>query len=501
MCYYDKKYANIGGEKMGVAGDIFREVAQAAGDIVFRYDLVTGKFMQYSDRSELSKYGAWLSDFDSSMINAKMIYPDDVPEFQKLADKIKSGDTGTIEGFFRMRLHISADYRWYRLLARTKFEQGKPIEVLGRVADVHNYMTSRNEQAVGATGHIMNMMGLSDVKEVREVFRRYVEKHKSDAMIACIIYDVSEYDNVVRGMSRSKEEEFLINLIRRIRRCYPHGTLVCRTGHGRFAIFSGAIGIVAELGDAVAKSVQELEELGMQHAEKLKDGRLGVSVGVNYEKNISGMGQEIYDRAEQALERALDDEENRVVFYKGDDETTSEEACSRQEDSIAENIISMLESMGESESDEEVKKHALECINRLLEAVGVRYGFERVTFSVRGGEEYAELGAWGSDAVKNIPDGCLLHVSGNADDVEEKVTFWEPYVVNDVNSYPDSSAYGRMVGLSSVRSFAQSGFECNDGRRYIVSLEYYTQAHLWSAEELNAFNTIKYAADFCMKYM
>ena len=96
---------------MREVGDIFREVSQAAGDIVFRYDIVTEKFMQYSDRSELAKYGAWLSDFDSSMINAKMIYPDDVEAFQKLADRIKSGDVGTIEGFFRLRLHISADYR------------------------------------------------------------------------------------------------------------------------------------------------------------------------------------------------------------------------------------------------------------------------------------------------------------------------------------------------------------------------------------------------------
>ena len=106
---------------MREVGDIFREVSQAAGDIVFRYDIVTEKLMQYSDRSELAKYGAWLSDFDSSLLNAKMKYPDDVETFQKLADRIKSGDGGTIEGFFRMRLHISADYRWYILLARTKF--------------------------------------------------------------------------------------------------------------------------------------------------------------------------------------------------------------------------------------------------------------------------------------------------------------------------------------------------------------------------------------------
>lgn len=487
---------------MREAGDIFREVAQAAGDIVFRYDIITGKFMQYSDRSELAKYGAWLSDFDSSMINAKMIYPDDIQTFQKLADRIKSGDAGTIEGFFRMRLHISSDYRWYRLIARTKFEQGVPVEVLGRVADVHNYMTSKREQTMGASGHVMDMMGLSDEKDVMDALERYIAKHKSDTMIACIVYDISEYDNVVCEMSRNKEEEFLINLIRRIRRCYPHGTLVCRAAAGRFAVFTGAMENIAELGDAVARSVHELEELGVQYMDYLKGGKLGVYVGVNYEKNIRGMGKDIYYRAVQSLERAFDNENEDVVFYRKDDEHSREEACAKQDYTIAESVIDLIQAMEKNaETTEELEKYALNCMNTLLEEVGKAYGFERVTLSVCGSGEYAETGEWCGETVKNIPKGCLLHVSGEPDVIEEKVTFWEPYIVSDVNSYPDSSSYGRMIGLSSVRSFAQAGYECNDGVRYIVSLEYYTQSHVWSAEELNAFNTIKYAADFCMKYI
>lgn len=486
---------------MRETGDIFREVSQAAGDIVFRYDIVTEKFMQYSDRSELAKYGAWLSDFDSSMINAKMIYPDNVETFQKLADRIKSGDVGTIEGFFRMRLHISADYRWYRLLARTKFEQGVPVEVLGRVTDVHDYMASKKEKAVGAIGHIMDMMGLSDEKEVIETLERYASKHKSDVMLACVIYDISEYNNVVCGMSRNKEEEFLINLIRRIRRNYPHGTLVCRASLERFAIFAGGIESITELGDAVAGSMHELQELGIQYMDRLNEGDLGVYVGVNYEKNVCGIGHDIYDRAVQALEQALKNDTGKIVFYKKDTEP-SEEACSRQDDSIAENAIRTIEKAEKKGYTRgKLRKCALNCMSALLEKVGKLYGFERVALSVRGSEGYAEVSEWHGKAVDNIPDGCRLHVSGEPDAVEKKVTFWEPYIVNDVNSYPDSSDYGRMVGLSAVTSFAQAGFECNDGIRYIVSFEYYTQSYVWSEEKLNALNIIKYAADFCMKYI
>ena len=131
---------------MKEAGDIFREVAQAAGDIVFRYDLKTKKFMQYSDKSELSKYGSWLQDFDFAMVNANMIYQEDIDDFFKLTAEIKRGAEGTIEGIFRMRLHVSADYRWYRLVARTKYDSTGAVEVLGRVTDIHDYMIKAEEK-------------------------------------------------------------------------------------------------------------------------------------------------------------------------------------------------------------------------------------------------------------------------------------------------------------------------------------------------------------------
>lgn len=74
-------------------------------------------------------------------------------------------------------------------------------------------------------------------------------------------------------------------------------------------------------------------------------------------------------------------------------------------------------------------------------------------------------------------------------------------MVNDTYAYPDSSEYGRMVGLSAVRSFAQSGFECSNGVRGIVSFEFYSQPHVWKPEEINAFNTVTYVADFCARYI
>ena len=489
---------------MKVEGDIFREVAQAAGDIVFRYDLKTEKFMQYSDRSELSKYGSWLQNFDSAMINAKMIYPDDIEEFLRLTSRIKSGEAGNIEGIFRMRLHISSDYRWYRLIARTMFDEQGPYEVLGRVSDIHNYMMASRENAEGGTGHKMDMMGLSDESAVMDALVRYKRKHKSETMLACILFDVPEYDRIVCGLSHAKSEELLINLIRHIRRGYPHGTLVCRVGIHRFAVFTGGITTLNELGEAVAKSMHGISELGEQYMKQL-DGRvLGAYVGIDFESNYDGVENVIYGRALSALGTTEGKNIGEIAFFKQPEKNANsfEAASAEPEDMIAEYVIDLLRDEEPDEhSLEDRRAHVMACMRILFEKLADKYGFERVSMSVCRSGEDVEYIQWSTKEIDAIPDGCLLHVEGGQDMVESKVTFWEPYIVGDVYSYPDSSEYGRMIALSAVRSFAQAGFECTNGVRGIVSFEFYTQPHMWSNDEINAFNTVRYVADFCVRYI
>lgn len=489
---------------MKAEGDIFREVAQAAGDIVFRYDLKTEKFMQYSDRSELSKYGSWLQNFDSAMINAKMIYPDDIEAFLRLTSKIKSGEAGSIEGIFRMRLHISSDYRWYRLIARTRFDERGPYEVLGRVSDIHNYVLASRENAEGFAGHKMDMMGLSDESAVMDALVRYKRKHKSETMLACILFDIPEYDRIVCGLSHAKAEELLINLIRRIRRGYPHGTLVCRVGIHRFAVFTGGITTINELSEAVAESIHGISELGGQYTKQHDGMTFGAHVGIDFESNYDGVEKVIYGRALSALGTTEGKNNGEIAFFKQPekDANSFEAASAETEDMIAEYVIDLLRDEEPEElSSEERRAHVMACMRILFEKLADRYGFERVSMSFCRSGEYVECMQWSAKEIDAIPDGCLLHVEGGQNMVESKVTFWEPYIVGDVYSYPDSSEYGRMIALSAVRSFAQAGFECTNGVRGIVSFEFYTQPHMWNNNEINAFNTVRYVTDFCVRYI
>ena len=229
------------------------------------------------------------------------------------------------------------------------------------------------------------------------------------------------------------------------------------------------------------------------------DRPLDVYAGIDFESNHDGIENVIYERATAALENMQREKTGKISFYKkpNEDVTGYEAASSEQEDMIAEYIIELLE---DEEPDEipdkdEVKAHVKACIHILLEKVAIRYGFDRVSMSICTDGGYERYAQWSGAQLSDIPEGCLLNIEGNQKMIESKINFWEPYIVNDVYSYPDSSEYGRMVGLSSVRSFAQAGFECTDGVRVIVSFEFYRKPHVWNADEINDNHLLKFSCN------
>ncbi|MGN1187791.1 MAG: hypothetical protein ACI4R6_04805 [Lachnospiraceae bacterium] len=483
------------------AVSIFKEVAQAAGDIVFRYDLQTRKFMQYSDKIELSKYGSWLYDFDNAMISAEMIYSEDIDNFRKLMARVKEGDGGNIEGLFRMRVHVSADYRWYCLIACTNYDKGVPTDVVGRITDVHRLMTDENLKGLGSHEDKPDMMEFLDRNTMFDTIVRFEQKHKNDTMVACIVFNLPAYDTIISRLDMEKSREFRINLIRLIRRNFPYGALVGRVDIHRFAVFTAGLNSPADIGEAIAKSRQDIKEYGGRYQEQLGDVKLDIIVGVDLENNCEGIGAIVYGRAQKALDEANKRGLGGVVFFsdKAEKKHTDNADVRVTKDAIVEHALRMMSD--ESQASSNIFPRIASSVKDLAEKLAAKYGFERASVSLCSEGQYEECGQWKSARIGQIPDGSLLHIRGPKDNIEEKVDFWEPYIVHDVFSYPDSSWYGRMVGATAVRSFIQAGIECSNGLRGIVSFEYYTQPHVWKERELELFDTVKYVADFYARYM
>lgn len=477
---------------------IFREAAYIAGDIVFCYDMITGKFMHYSDKSEMSKYGSWVSDFDSHMKQSGMVYPDDLELFENLVARMKKGDTGTMEGTLRMRTSSRGEHRWFHVMARTNFDKGEPVSVVGRAVDIHAFVLE-NEAKLKENVRDLSTEGVKDKDDFIDYIIRYSRTHKKKDFLTCVLFRIPAYDDLISRFSQEQAKEYLINLTRRIRRIFPHDTVVARIGAHRLGIFSGEVTGYAEAGQLVAKAINEIKRSGEPYGTELK-----VWTGVCAEANAKQSdGMSVYDKAQSALDKARTFQKEKVEFFAVD-RRKNNMLKDIQEDENSEDVIVEFAFKLLSDSDEITdggRDKIKYVIGRLIERLGKKYGVERISISICEDKEYEEFQHWESESISQLPSGMLLHINGPEDDVEATVNLWEPYVNNNVDAYPDDSAYGRILSFSAVKSVLQNGFECSNGYKCIVSLEYYSQAHFWTEEDRNVLDRMKYIADFCIKYI
>lgn len=476
---------------------VFRDAAYLAGDIVFCYDMITGKFMHYSDKSELSRYGSWLTNFDQVICQAGMIHPEDMDSFTDIVTRMKAGASGTMEGTIRIRFSARGEYHYYHILARTNYDKGVPVEVIGRAVDIQAFVTA-NEARLKENAHAYQDGGVKDKDDFIDYIIRYSRSHKTKDFLTCAIFRIPNYDEIIDNMTPEETREYMVNLTRRIRRCFPHDAVVARIGAHRLGVFSGEVPGHVEAGQLIARATQEIKESGTPYGVKLD-----IWTGVCAEPNLNNNdGLSIYDKAQAALDKAKTYPEEKVVFYAPDrrkKHTTVDNDVQETDDMVVEYALRLLGEGDEINGDVKMKIGSI--ITALMERVGHKYGVDRVAISLCRTTEYEEYLHWENEQIAHLPEGMLLHVNGNERDIESKVNLWEPYILNNVDSYPDDSIYGQTIRFSAVKSVLQNGFECSNGYRCIVSLEYYNQVHYWTEDDIRILDRMKYIAEFCIKYV
>lgn len=482
--------------------EIFRDVALMAGDIIFKYDLKTCKFMQYSDKLEFSRYGSWIFDLENALVSANMIHPDDANRYKVIMRRIKEGDLGTIEGLFRMKISVSADYRWHRLLARTNFDGNEPVDVIGRITDIHEYVTS-----LGSRGNMFGSVedreaGIFDKDTFLDEMIRYGRRHKEE-MVACVIFNMPAYDEIISSLNPEKTGEFITNLMRRLRRCFSYGTIIGRVGLHRFGVFTGGNNIAMDIGSSVEKVIDSMKSFGQQYGVDIV-----MNVGICLEEYAPGIEAIVYDKAHSALSDANQKGLGSIEFFSGGDKEERVETVFNKEDIIVEYALELFRSgafMREGKdgplTQDEITTSVLGSIETIIANVGRKFDLDRISVSLRHGESYKQYSEWNGDRMQVVPEGCRLKVEGNVVEIEKKVTKRIPYLVNNVAAYPDDSEYGRIIGFTSVKSIAQGRFECSTGINGIISIERYDAAHVWTKEELVLLEVAKYIAEFCVRYI
>lgn len=474
----------------GMDRDVFKEVAMMAGDIVFRYDMLTHKFMQYTDREEVSKYGAWMINLSKTKEYERMVHDNDRNRYNQLMEYITSGNKEFIEGEFRLKMQGDREYVWYRIMGKTVYDSGRPVEVIGRISNINHY-----KNAVDAAKIKYTAAGIMGADEFLEMICQKCEEADLYTQFVCIQAELPEYYKILNKVKDTNE--LLINIMSRLKRCFSYGCVIGRLAFNRFGIFTSDMNQIMDIVPSISAFQNSIREMG-----ELYGVESCVSAGVSILINSEGAALNLLDNSYDALKEASYQSGGGIVFYSKKVEEAAKEALSLDE---AGHYNAQIPPSGRGLISYGynilMERHSCrESVSRVLEVVASFSGVERAGVYLLTEKGYERYVCWESEPIREMPEALLFNIRCDRQVVEAVIGVDSPYIVNDVRAYPDDSEYGRAVSMSSVISVVQCMFECNNGVKGIVSFENYREPHTWSERDFESLKVIGSIAEFYSRY-
>ncbi len=472
--------------------DVFKEVAVMAGDIVFRYDLLTRKFMQYTDREEVSKYGAWMFNLEKTTEYAKMVHDNDRDRYSELIKSITEGNRRFIEGEFRLKMQGDREYSWYRITGKTIYNNDRAVEVIGRISNINHYKNAVDLAKIKYTA--AGIMGADE-------FLSMILKKCADAdlytQFVCIQAEIPEYYEMFAAVKEQDSGELLINIMSRLKRCFSYGCIIGRLAFNRFGIFTSDMNQIMDIIPSINAFKNSISDMGALYGIDAH-----VNAGVSILINSEGAANNLLSNSYDALKEASYQKEVGVVFYSKKVEAAAKDALAEHETGYHNAQIpptgKSLISYGYNIL---MERHSCrESVARVLEVATAFCSVERACVYLVTRKGYEKYVSWESDALKEVSDAALLKLNSDKQLIESGLSVDKPYIVDDVRNYPDDSEYGMMINSSGVLSVAQYMFECNNGVKGIVSFENYKQPHTWCDKDFESIKGMGSIAEFYSRY-
>jgi len=286
-------------------------IIDQTNDIIFEWDLTTNTMDISPKWKRVFGYAPSVTSLHGSAIYNSRIHPDDVPEINRLADGIRSGET-FMEGELRIA-NAAGKYLWCRIrLTALRNDDGIPCRAVGLIVNIDS--SKRANLALQERAQQDSLTGLLNKLSAQENIRLYLESPENTGHCALLMLDLDNFKGVNDRFGHLFGDTVLTRTAKVIRSLFRGGDIIGRVGGDEFMIFMKDISseqLVRDRCDTLLKELNNLFQSGEQTCE------MSCSVGVSLCPEHGRSFQELFQRADQALYHAKQNGKNRFTIFQG----------------------------------------------------------------------------------------------------------------------------------------------------------------------------------------
>lgn len=228
-------------------------------------------------------------DFPESMY--PRIHPEDLEDFKLNGQRMIEG---MCDPFTQRVKMANGDYQWFRFETATIFnKEGEPSEIIGKMKNV----TTEKEPPRCATLDLLT--DTLNKLSMEESVGRLLERAHADEKHALFSLDIDDYTYVNDRFGENFGNYLLKELGKRLGKAMRHGDLVGRVGGDEFVIFMRNIPNRKVL---VKKAEKILSSIGEEFSNGEKSHHIAVSIGIAEYPKDGNCYEELFQKAELALE-------------------------------------------------------------------------------------------------------------------------------------------------------------------------------------------------------
>lgn len=285
---------------------LFKAVVELSDELFFALDIRTSLIQYYGKRRAAFGFGSEHYRFPEEIIEADLIYPDDIPTFRKLSENMKKGEYEPLDMRFVFK---DGTWRYYEVEYQTLYNRkNEPVFSIGKAVDINEKKELEIRSTVDSLTDCLNKA--TTKKCIEDLLG--LEK---DGNHALFIVDIDDFKSVNDTLGHHFGDLVLGEIAKHLKSCFRKQDIIGRIGGDEFIIFVSNVQDKNVLIRQAEKMIEGFHTIYSSENQTYKiSGSIGIACypqdGMNYE--------ELYKAADKALYQSKGSGKDGYTFYKED---------------------------------------------------------------------------------------------------------------------------------------------------------------------------------------
>ncbi len=468
---------------------LFQNIAELSAEWFWAYNNTTKHIQFFGKGREILQLSADKVPFPSAIVEAGMVYDDDVETFLSFSDAMEKGANKPVEVRFILP---DGSVQYFKIVYKTIYDSNdKPLFSIGKTYSIHN---QKHLEILSQTDQLTSCLN----KSATENYIRNILQLQPDLSHTLFIFDIDNFKSINDNFGHHFGDLVLAEIAKELQSHFRGADIIGRIGGDEFVIFlknTSNINIISEKAKLIGKTLKK------SYIDGNTKYKISGSIGISIFSQDASNFEDLYIAADKALYQSKSRGKDCFTFYTEElkhgsmQQLTALENADRLRNNYldADFEMAVYEILQQSEDTKSAINKAIHYIGKHLN-VDRSYIFE----TPDSGKTYGVTYEWTNEGISPQKNNLQSFPRESLGEFFNALCKNDVVYSNNITLEECKDLYG-LVKDQGIKSFLFVQAKGTQYPRLVFGLDDCTVARKWGEKEINSMrNLVKMLSVFTL---